>query len=93
VQRSTRKRRIPRNLRRQMVCCHLLNAKLLYEETDFGLLFDTGTASPSDSQGATGLSEKDKKVRNLEKKLRQIRDLKDRQLKGDTLEATQVSRA
>lgn len=54
-----------------------------------------GSPSPADAQdtaaAAAGLTEKDKKVRNLEKKLRQIRELKERQVKGDTLEPTQVS--
>jgi uncharacterized protein with WD repeat len=47
-------------------------------------------AKAEQAANATGLSEKDKKVRNLEKKLRQIRELKERQLKGETLEPTQV---
>jgi hypothetical protein len=97
VQRTTRKRRIPRKSRRQTVCCLLKRENLSScyrkkEKTDLNdLLLIAGAASPSDASAA-GLSEKDKKVRNLEKKLRQIRDLKDRQSKGDTLEATQVSR-
>jgi translation initiation factor 2A len=61
------------------------------EKADADLLSIAGNASPADTS-ATGLSEKDKKVRNLEKKIRQIRELKERQSKGDTLEATQVSR-
>ncbi|KAJ2964371.1 hypothetical protein NQZ79_g682 [Umbelopsis isabellina] len=49
-------------------------------------------ATAEQAANATGLSEKDKKVRNLEKKLRQIRELKERQLKGETLEPTQVAK-
>lgn len=60
------------------------------EKADADLLSIAGGASPADTS-ATGLSEKDKKVRNLEKKIRQIRELKERKAKGDTLEATQVS--
>jgi uncharacterized protein with WD repeat len=58
-----------------------------------GIYNSLGSGAPSvdeQSAAATGLSEKDKKVRNLEKKLRQIRELKERQIKGDTLEPTQV---
>ncbi|CAG8662957.1 7770_t:CDS:2, partial [Racocetra fulgida] len=41
------------------------------------------------SQGGSSLSETDKKIRNLTKKLRQIAELKERQQKGDKLELTQ----
>src|SRR4051794_10867918 len=41
-------------------------------------------------QSASHLSEMDKKIRNLTKKLRQIAELKERQKNGDKLELTQV---
>ncbi|CAG8522427.1 9207_t:CDS:10, partial [Cetraspora pellucida] len=44
------------------------------------------------SQGGSLLSETDKKIRNLTKKLRQIAELKERQQKGDKLELTQTSK-
>lgn len=39
---------------------------------------------------SSALNENDKKVRNIEKKLRQIADLKERQANGEKLELTQV---
>ncbi|KAK9760361.1 hypothetical protein K7432_015690 [Basidiobolus ranarum] len=42
--------------------------------------------------GVTGVDEKEKKIRNLTKKLRQITDLKERQAKGETLESTQIEK-
>lgn len=42
------------------------------------------------SDSVNQLSEKDKKIRNLTKKLRQIDELKERQKNGDKLEQTQV---
>ncbi|GBB91606.1 hypothetical protein RclHR1_00190019 [Rhizophagus clarus] len=44
------------------------------------------------SDSASQLSEKDKKIRNLTKKLRQIDELKERQKKGDKLELTQIKK-
>ncbi|CAG8488070.1 6547_t:CDS:10 [Racocetra persica] len=44
------------------------------------------------SQGGSLLSETDKKIRNLTKKLRQIAELKERQQKGDKLELTQMQK-
>lgn len=58
-----------------------------------GFFYSGTNATAEQAATATGLSEKDKKVRNLEKKLRQIRELKERQLKGETLEPTQVCEA
>ncbi|CAI2182210.1 5351_t:CDS:2 [Funneliformis geosporum] len=53
-------------------------------------LIDTDTAkSDSTQQSTSNLSETDKKIRNLTKKLRQIAELKDRQKNGDKLELTQ----
>ncbi|CAG8664860.1 4045_t:CDS:2 [Funneliformis caledonium] len=45
--------------------------------------------SDSTQQSTSNLSETDKKIRNLTKKLRQIAELKDRQMNGDKLEITQ----
>ncbi|EXX52633.1 hypothetical protein RirG_251340 [Rhizophagus irregularis DAOM 197198w] len=44
------------------------------------------------SDSASQLSEKDKKIRNLTKKLRQIDELKERQKNGDKLEQTQIKK-
>ncbi|CAG8489492.1 9005_t:CDS:10 [Scutellospora calospora] len=44
------------------------------------------------SQGVSSLSETEKKIRNLTKKLRQIAELKERQQNGDKLEQTQLQK-
>ncbi|RIB25504.1 eukaryotic translation initiation factor eIF2A-domain-containing protein [Gigaspora rosea] len=49
------------------------------------------TSTNGISQGGS-LSETDKKIRNLTKKLRQITELKERQQKGDKLELTQLQK-
>jgi len=49
--------------------------------------------STADTTQSTGhLSEMDKKIRNLTKKLRQIEELKERQKNGDKLELTQIKK-
>ncbi|CAG8687899.1 20558_t:CDS:10 [Gigaspora margarita] len=50
------------------------------------------TSTNGISQGGSLLSETDKKIRNLTKKLRQITELKERQQKGDKLELTQLQK-
>ncbi|CAG8465035.1 9013_t:CDS:10 [Dentiscutata erythropus] len=50
------------------------------------------TSTNGISQGGSLLSETDKKIRNLTKKLRQIAELKERQQKGDKLELTQLQK-
>ncbi|CAG8654424.1 1596_t:CDS:2, partial [Acaulospora morrowiae] len=53
---------------------------------------DKTTKSESISEATSSLSENDKKIRNLTKKLRQIEELKERQQSGDKLEQTQLQK-
>ncbi|KAL1923379.1 uncharacterized protein VTP21DRAFT_8359 [Calcarisporiella thermophila] len=46
----------------------------------------------SSNQPAGGVSETDKKIRNINKKLQQIQDLKTRQANGEKLELTQIQK-
>ncbi|KAG9296394.1 hypothetical protein G9A89_014986 [Geosiphon pyriformis] len=56
------------------------------DSTSANLISDTQLSS----QSGTVLTETEKKIRNLTKKLRQIAELKDRQANGDKLEQTQI---
>ena len=51
---------------------------------------DTIKSDDLTQQSTSHLTEMDKKIRNLSKKLRQIEELKERQKNGDKLELTQV---
>ncbi|CAG8635929.1 8440_t:CDS:2, partial [Acaulospora morrowiae] len=53
---------------------------------------DDKTKSESIPEATSSLSENDKKIRNLTKKLRQIEELKERQQSGDKLEQTQLQK-
>lgn len=60
------------------------------ERTDANIV-NKGISANSTTQSGSALSDTDKKIRTLTKKLRQIADLKERQKNGDVLEQTQVS--
>lgn len=60
-------------------------------DTIIGLLIDSVAPNGSAGNASATAEDKQKKIRNLEKKLRQINELREKQSRGETLDAGQVS--